>query len=111
VELSASVTQAGLLVLNDVWHPNWTVRVDGAERHLGEVNEAFRGVLLAPGKHVIEMSYAPKTLAIARVMSILGLATMLLLVLFRRRLDQRLTALIGRPQTNPGRFEAVQAGK
>ncbi len=105
------MTQPGLLVLNDVWHPNWTVRVDGAEQHLGEVNEAFRGVLLAPGKHVVEMSYAPRTFAIARILSIVGLATMLLLVLFRRRLDQRLTALAGRPQANPGRFQAVQAGK
>jgi Bacterial membrane protein YfhO len=111
VAISANVTQAGLLVLNDVWHPNWKVQVDGVEQHLGEVNEAFRGVLLAPGKHVVEMSYAPRTFAMARVLSIVGLATMLLLVLFRRRIDRRLTALIGRPQARPSRLHAARAGR
>jgi hypothetical protein len=95
VDISATVTQTGVLVLNDAWHPNWRVWVDGEEHHLGEVNEAFRGVLLAPGKHVIEMHYAPRTFAIGKIFSIAGLAVMLLLVLFRRRIDPQLMALAG----------------
>ena len=87
VEISANVTQTGVLVLNDAWHPNWRVWVDGAEQHLGEVNETFRGVLLAPGKHVVEMRYAPRTFTIGKILSIFGLASMLLIVLFRRRID------------------------
>jgi hypothetical protein len=98
VEISADVTHTGLLVLNDAWHPNWRVWVDGAEQHLGQVNQAFRGVLLTPGKHVVEMRYAPATFAIGRIFSFIGLAILLFLVLFRRRIDQRLAVLIGRTQ-------------
>jgi hypothetical protein len=98
VKISANVTHTGVLVLNDAWHPNWRVWVDGAEQHLGRVNQAFRGVLLTPGKHVVEMRYAPATLAIGRIFSFIGLAILLFLVLFRRRIDQRLAVLIGRTQ-------------
>ena len=92
------MTQTGVLVLNDAWHPNWRVWVDGAEHHLGEVNEAFRGVLLAPGKHIVEMRYAPRTFTIGKILSIIGLASMVLLVVFRRPIDRRLTSLVGPPE-------------
>jgi Bacterial membrane protein YfhO len=95
VEISANVTQTGVLVLNDAWHPNWRVWVDGEEHHLGEVNEAFRGVLLGPGKHVVEMRYAPRTFTIGTIFSIFGLAGMLFLVVLRRRIDPRLMILAG----------------
>jgi hypothetical protein len=110
VEITANVTQTGVLVLNDAWHPNWRVWVDGAERHLGEVNEAFRGVLLAPGKHVVEMRYAPRTFLTGKILSIIGLASMLLLVLFRRRIDPRLTALIGGSPMEPKTLQVARAG-
>jgi hypothetical protein len=109
VEIAANVTQTGVLVLNDAWHPNWTVWVDGAERHLGEVNEAFRGVLLAPGKHLVEMRYAPRTFTIATILSTIGLASMLFLVLFRRRIDQQLMAYGERLRMEPATLQVPQA--
>ncbi|TYL91759.1 YfhO family protein [Bradyrhizobium rifense] len=96
LEISASVSQKGVLVLNDAWHPNWRVWVDGEERHLGLVNQAFRGVLLDPGKHVVEMRYAPRTFLIGKIFSGIGLAVLVCLVLFRRWIDPRLAALMGR---------------
>lgn len=96
LEISASVSQKGVLVLNDAWHPNWRVWVDGEERHLGLVNQAFRGVLLDPGKHVVEMRYAPRTFLIGKIFSGIGLAVLLCLVLFRQWIDPRLAALMGR---------------
>ena len=111
VEISANVTQTGVLVLNDAWHPNWRVWVDGAEQHLGEVNEAFRGVLLAPGKHIVEMRYAPRTFRIGKILSIIGLASMLFLVLFRRRIDHRLAGLVGRPEQEQAAFQAPRVGR
>ena len=99
VEISANVARTGLLVLNDAWHPNWRVWVDGTERHLARVNGAFRGVLLSPGTHVVDMRYAPRTFTIGKILSITGLAGMLLLVLFRRRIDLRWMRLIFAPHT------------
>lgn len=110
VEISADVAQTGVLVLNDAWHPNWRVWVDGSERHLGRVNETFRGVLLAPGKHVVEMRYAPQAFVVGRTLSIIGLASMLLLVLFRRRIDPRLTVLVGGSPLEPTKLQVTRAG-
>jgi hypothetical protein len=111
VEISANVTQIGVLVLNDAWHPNWSVWVDGAEQHLGEVNEAFRGVLLAPGKHIVEMRYAPRTLRIGKILSIIGLASILFLVLFRRRIDHWLAGLVRPPEREQAASRATRVGQ
>jgi hypothetical protein len=110
VNISANVAQPGVLVLNDAWHPNWRVWVDGEEHHLGEVNEAFRGVLLGPGKHVVEMRYAPRTFTIGKIFSVTGLAVMLFLVLFRRRIDPRLMALAGEAADGTAAPQVRQAG-
>lgn len=95
IEISAALSKKGALVLNDAWHPNWRVWVDGEERHLGQVNQAFRGVLLDPGKHVVEMRYSPRTFLIGKIFSGIGLAVLLCLVLFRKWIDPRLAALVG----------------
>ena len=54
---------------------------------LGRVNEAFRGVPLAAGRHVIEMTYAPRTLALGKALSVLGLMLVAAILLLGRRLD------------------------
>jgi hypothetical protein len=97
VEIEAELAAPGILVLTDVWHPNWTVTVDGEERHLGIVNEAFRGVVLPPGKHRIEMRYAPQSLAAAQVVSGSGLLFIALLFAVRRKLGALQSSVPGNP--------------
>jgi len=87
VEIRADLKAPGVLVLTDAWHPNWSVRVDARPTELGRVNEEFRGVALAPGQHVIEMNYAPRTLALGKALSIVGLGLVCAILLLRRRID------------------------
>lgn len=87
VEIQADLTAPGVLVLTDAWHPNWSARVDGQPALLGRVNEAFRGVPLASGKHIVEMTYAPRTLVLGKALSVLGLLLVGAILLLRRRLD------------------------
>ena len=103
IEISVNIARAGVLVLNDAWHPNWTVQVDGVARHLGVVNEAFRGIVLESGQHTVNMQYAPRTLAAGKLMTIIGLALALLLILFRRWTDSMFTRLNERPRVGPAR--------
>ncbi|WP_156947162.1 hypothetical protein [Bradyrhizobium sp. WSM3983] len=65
------------------------------EYYLGHVNQAFRGVLLDPGKHVVETLY-PRTFLTGKIFSIIGLAVLLCLVLFRQWIDPRPAAMMGR---------------
>jgi hypothetical protein len=49
----------GVLVLNDVWHPWWRVRIDGAEAELLRANVLFRGVVVPRGRHVVRFTFHP----------------------------------------------------
>ena len=48
-----------MLVLNDSWAPGWKAYVDDAAVPVWEVNYAFRGVELPPGKHTVRFAYRP----------------------------------------------------
>lgn len=87
VEIVANLARPGILVLNDAWHANWRARVNGQPHYIGVVNEAFRGLALPAGRHVIEMSYAPRSLLAAKILTGIGLLIAFGLFAARRRID------------------------
>jgi hypothetical protein len=82
IELSAALDGDGLLVLLEQQFPGWRVEVDGVESRLMRVDSIFRGVLLGPGQHTIRFRYAPWSLRIGSVLSLVSAA--LLAILLRR---------------------------
>jgi hypothetical protein len=46
-----------VLVVNDSFHPGWSVEVDGQPGQLLRANYAVRGVPLAQGRHSVELRY------------------------------------------------------
>ena len=97
VSIEANLGQPGILVLTDIWHPNWTLTVNGRKQHLGRVDGAFRGLALPAGRHFVEMNYAPRTLLAGRILSALGLLLALALFVARRRLEPLFSRLHARP--------------
>ncbi len=71
VVLEASLAEPVVVVLADTWHPSWRVQVDGEPAHLGRVNEVLRGVAVSAGQHRIVMTYAPRSLPLAIVLSLM----------------------------------------
>jgi hypothetical protein len=59
VEIEASLSRAGILVLNDSDYPGWRVSIDGRPGEWFTANYLFRGVLLGPGRHVVKFEYRP----------------------------------------------------
>lgn len=103
VEIVANLSRPGILVLNDAWHANWRARVNGQPHYIGVVNEAFRGLALPPGRHVIEMSYVPRTLFAAKILTALGLLIAFALFAARQRIDPLLAKVLAPvPPENPG---------
>ncbi|MGA8171431.1 MAG: hypothetical protein WB816_11475 [Methylocystis sp.] len=49
----------GWVVLNDVWHPYWVARVDGAPAPLLRANVLFRAVAVSEGRHEIVFRFDP----------------------------------------------------
>lgn len=50
---------AGVLLLNDRWHPDWRVTVDGQPAELLRANLVMRAVQVPAGKHTVEFRYQP----------------------------------------------------
>ena len=62
--LTADVDGDALLVLTDAFASGWKATVDGREAEILLVDDAFRGVILEAGRHVVEFEYAPTSLRV-----------------------------------------------
>jgi hypothetical protein len=59
VVIEVENASAGLLVLNDVWHPWWRASVDGLPAAILKANVLFRAVVVPRGKHIVRFSFHP----------------------------------------------------
>lgn len=78
VQLAARAETTAVLLLNDKYDPDWTVRVDGQPRPLLRCNFLMRGVLLSPGPHQVEFRYEARTPALWITLAALGLSGVML---------------------------------
>jgi hypothetical protein len=77
VEIAGVADRPGLFVLTDNWHANWSALLNGAPTSIVTVNAAFRGVWVPAGAFKVEMSYQPRTLHAALLLSSLSLIGLL----------------------------------
>jgi hypothetical protein len=59
IVLRSEASDAGVLLLNDHFDPDWHVTVDGKPDHLLRCNYLMRGVYLPAGAHRIEFRFVP----------------------------------------------------
>ncbi len=59
VVIKTKSTAAGVLLLNDRWHPDWKVTVDGQPAELLRANFIMRGVAVPAGEHTVEFRFEP----------------------------------------------------
>jgi len=52
-------SEPGILLLNDRWHPDWKVTVDGQPAPLLRANFLMRGVAVGTGEHLVEYRFEP----------------------------------------------------
>ncbi|MGD9784121.1 MAG: hypothetical protein AB7E80_15770 [Hyphomicrobiaceae bacterium] len=67
VVVEADGPDGGWLVLNDVWHPWWTVEIDGVPQPMLRANVLFRAVALAPGRHEVRFRFRPIASALGQL--------------------------------------------
>jgi hypothetical protein len=67
VEVDADSVCGGYVVLNDVWHPWWTVTIDGEPAEILKANVLFRAVEVTPGRHQLRFEFKPVEGAIAEL--------------------------------------------
>lgn len=87
VEINATLSTNGYLVLSDAWYPGWVATVDGSEAVIERANYLFRGVALRAGEHRVVFTYRPLGLRIGLFVTLGGVAVILagIAFFFRKR--------------------------
>jgi hypothetical protein len=67
IEIDVFAREAGFLVLNDIWHPWWSVTVDGVAEEVLQANVLFRAVQVEPGRHKVVFEFNPLSGAVAEL--------------------------------------------
>ena len=96
VRVEASASGNNFMFLGDTYYPHgWKAYQDGKEIEIYRANYGFRGVVVSPGKHVIEFVYAPKSYTIGKMISlvinlllVMGLLVSLFLYIKGRKTNQ-----------------------
>ena len=81
IRLAVRAPTRQLLVLAESFHSGWRVRVDGADARVLRVNGDFMGVVVEPGVHVLDFSFAPRSFTIGCWTSLAGIAIVLAVAL------------------------------
>jgi hypothetical protein len=67
--VTAPPDEPAMLVVSEVWDPNWTARVDGQTAPVHVVDHTLMGVRLEPGAREIVLRYEPRSLRIGLIVS------------------------------------------
>jgi hypothetical protein len=73
LRMEVETAREGLLVIADRYAPEIAATLDGQPVPLYRVNHAFRGVVVPPGKHLVEMRYVPTAFYQGLAISAIGL--------------------------------------
>lgn len=106
VLVDARLSEPGVLVLADAFHPGWKVFVDGEERVVRRANYLFRGVELPAGAHMVEFVYDPVSFKIGLVISLCTIALLVAVpsvraIRRRKQLQERAKILSRRTAEDP----------
>jgi hypothetical protein len=69
-ELNVTATGNNLLFLSEVYYPHgWKAFIDGQETPIYRLNYLFRGLVVPPGTHKVEMKFNPESFRLGRIIS------------------------------------------
>jgi hypothetical protein len=86
VEIDATPSADGLLVLSDTFYPGWRATVDGAEVEILRANGLFRAIRIPAGHHLVVFDYAPRSVRRGAWTTGLSLLAIVVVPLAARRL-------------------------
>jgi hypothetical protein len=73
ISLSVGTIENGILVLSEVYYPNWKVFVDDVEKPMLRADYSLRGVALEKGNHTVVFKYVDKDFQLGAIISLFTL--------------------------------------
>lgn len=92
VLVDAEASGPALLVVSDSFWPGWTATVDGQPAPILRADVLVRGIPFPPGRHVVELRYAPPEARLGAWLSALGIGAAIALAVLARRSGRRRAA-------------------
>jgi hypothetical protein len=85
VEIQATLSQPGLVILADAYHAGWRLTIDGAPATILRANRAMRGAVASAGVHRLVYAYEPRSFKVGAALSVTGMAALAMLGFWSRR--------------------------
>ncbi|MEO0020601.1 MAG: YfhO family protein [candidate division WOR-3 bacterium] len=73
IRLQAQLSQPGLLILSENYHPDWQVRVDGNPATLLPAFHTLRAIPLSPGTHQLELTHIPRYFRLGLILTLISI--------------------------------------
>lgn len=84
INIRAEMKEDGFVVISDPWYPGWKAYVDNQPTKIYRANYVFRAVEVPKGTHSIKFRYAPFSMAIGLITSIVTLGGIVILMFVKR---------------------------
>ncbi|HMA76243.1 MAG TPA: YfhO family protein, partial [Candidatus Krumholzibacteriaceae bacterium] len=72
IKIDAHVENSCIMVLSEVYYPDWRVEVDGEEKEILRADYCLRALQLKEGDHKIEFDYKPRVIKASLTISIIS---------------------------------------
>lgn len=80
IYLDVSLSESGVLILNEPFYPGWQAEVDGQNVRLLRANLILRAVALPPGHHYVRVFFCPISVKVGGAIGICGLTSSLVVI-------------------------------
>jgi hypothetical protein len=80
VIMGVSCDSPGMLVMSDLYTPDWKASIDNVQTKIYRANYAFRSVNIPAGTHTITFTYSPLSYKIGAAMTLIGILVCLVMV-------------------------------
>ncbi len=85
INLTSTTKENSILVMSEIYYPDWKAYIDGKEVEILRANYCFRAIPIPLGNHNIEFKFESKAYANGKMISILTLLLALSLIIIKRK--------------------------
>ncbi len=89
VVIEAEVEKSCIMVISEIYYPDWKARVDGEEMEMMTANHCLRALPVEPGRHTIRMEFSSDVIRASFTASFISLALVIIVLVYATVINRR----------------------